>query len=67
MENNKAPLFTFSIIAIILGVALHKQFDYENFKFEKPALAIVYFIVFAASVFFIIKGSKATTNTGNND
>lgn len=61
MENKKPILFTFWIIAIILGVVLYKQFDFENFKFEKPALAIVYLIVFAFSVFVIIKNSKKRT------
>lgn len=60
MENKKPILFTFWVVAIILGVALFKQFDFENFKFEKPALAIVYLIAFAFSVFVIIKNSKKT-------
>ncbi|MFA6246748.1 MAG: hypothetical protein WC615_07400 [Mucilaginibacter sp.] len=58
MEKNKAPLFTFSIIAIIVGVALYKQFDFETLKFEKTGLAIVYMIVFIASIYIIIKGLK---------
>lgn len=58
MENKKVPLFTFSIVAIILGVTLFKQFDFENLKFEKPALAIVYIIVFIASIYFVIKGLR---------
>ena len=67
MENKKPPVFTFSIIAIILGVVLYKQFDFEKLKFEKPVLAVVYIIVFIASIYFIIKGLKTTTNkSGNN-
>ena len=57
MENKKGT-FVFWIIAVILGVTLYKQFDFENFKFEKPALAIVYFIVFAFSVFIIVRNSR---------
>lgn len=64
MEKNKVPMFTFSIVAIILGVTLFKQFDFENFKFEKPALAIVYLVVFIASIYFIIKGLRTSTNKG---
>ena len=41
MGNKKSLNFFFVIIAIILGRALFKQFDFENLKFEKPALAIV--------------------------
>ena len=47
MENkNNVPVFAFSIIAIILGVVLYRQFNFETLKFEKPALAVVYLIVF---------------------
>ncbi|MES2063839.1 MAG: hypothetical protein V4456_18080 [Bacteroidota bacterium] len=67
MEKNKAPLFTFTIVAIILGVTLYKQFDFENLKFEKTGLAIVYLIVFIASIYFIIKSLRTTTNKGGNN
>ena len=55
MQNKGASNFFFGIIALILGTTLYKQFDYENLKFEKPALAIVYIIVFLASIFFLIR------------
>ncbi|WP_071636478.1 hypothetical protein [Flavobacterium johnsoniae] len=58
MKKNNLLVFTFSIIAIILGVTLFKQFDFKNLTFEKPALAVVYIIVFVFSVFAIIKNSK---------
>ena len=67
MEKSKAPVFTFSIVAIILGVTLFKQFDFKNLKFENTGLAIVYMLVFIASVYFIIKGLKTTTNKGDNN
>lgn len=59
MENkNKVPVFTFSIVAIILSVVLYKQFDFKTLTFEKPALAIVYIIVFVFSIFVLIKNYK---------
>ncbi|MFG4002788.1 hypothetical protein ACHRV1_11975 [Flavobacterium aquidurense] len=58
MENQKVPVFTFSIVAIILGVALYKQFDFKNLTFEKPALAVVYIIVFLFSVFVLVKNVR---------
>lgn len=58
MENRKATSFIFSIIAIILGVTLFKQFDFESLKFEKPALAIVYIIVLAFSIYILLKKPK---------
>lgn len=58
MEKKNALTFTFSIVAIILGVTLFKQFDFKNLKFEKPALAIVYLIVLVFSIYFLIKNAK---------
>lgn len=58
MENKKALLFMFWVVAIILGASLFKQFDFQTFKFENPALAIIYAIVFIFSVYYIIKNSK---------
>jgi membrane protein DedA with SNARE-associated domain len=58
MEKRKALLFTFSIIAIILGWTLFKQFDFENLKFEKTGLAIVYIITFVASIYVLVKNAK---------
>ncbi|PWB23285.1 hypothetical protein [Flavobacterium sp. HTF] len=58
MENKKSLLFVFWVIAIILGVVLYKQFDFENLKFEKPALAIIYLVVFVFSVYYLVKNSK---------
>jgi len=58
MENKKPITFIFWVIAIILGVTLYKQFDFQNLKFEKPALAVLYIIVFVFSVIVLIKNSK---------
>ncbi|BDU24898.1 hypothetical protein [Flavobacterium sp. GSB-24] len=58
MENKKPITFIFWVIAIILGVTLYKQFDFQNLKFEKPGLAVVYIIVFVFSVFVLIKNYK---------
>lgn len=55
MEKKKAPTFTFSIVAIIVGVALFKQFDFENLKFENTGLAIIYAVVFIFSIYLLIK------------
>jgi hypothetical protein len=58
MGKKKALTFTFSIVAIILGVTLFKQFDFKNLKFENTGLAIVYAIAFILSIYFLIKNSK---------
>lgn len=61
MENNKAPVFVLSIVAIIVGVALYKQFDFDVMQFKNTALAIVYMIVFVFSVYVLIKNRKKKT------
>ena len=58
MSNKKGVSFLFLIIAIILGWTIFKQFDFENLKFEKPALAVVYIITFIMSVYFLVKNVK---------
>ena len=58
MENKKPMLFALRIVAIILGVTLYKQFDFEKLKFEKTGLAIVYIIVFTISIYILIKDYK---------
>jgi membrane protein DedA with SNARE-associated domain len=58
MKNRKVLLFIFSIIAIILGWALFKQFDFENLKFENTGLAIVYIVTFVFSIYFLIRNYK---------
>ncbi|MGN7824390.1 hypothetical protein HGH92_26805 [Chitinophaga varians] len=58
MENKKGLSPVLLIVAIILGAALYKQFDFQHFKFEKPALAIVYLIVFVGCIFFLVKRPK---------
>ncbi|WP_285056512.1 hypothetical protein [Pedobacter ginsengisoli] len=55
MSNKKGQPFPFVIIVIVLGWAIFKQFDFENLKFEKPALTIVYVLTFLMSVYFLVK------------
>jgi len=58
MEKNSALTFTLSIVAIILGVVLFKQFNFETLKFKHTGLAVIYMIVFVASVFILIKNAR---------
>lgn len=50
--------FFFAIIAIVVGAALFKLFDFQNLKIENPGLALVYSIVFVAGIVFMNKKSK---------
>jgi len=58
MKYKIVPNFFFVVIALILGGALFNQFDFQNLKFEKPALAVVYIIAFIISIGLMIKKSK---------
>lgn len=58
MKIKIVPNFFSIIIAIIVGGALVKEFDFENLKFENPVLAIVYIITFIICIGFMIKKSK---------
>jgi membrane protein DedA with SNARE-associated domain len=55
MENKKGINLFFAFIAFTLGWTLFKHFDFKNFKFEDPALDILYLIVFVISIYLIIK------------
>lgn len=55
MQKDKAPIFMLTIVAIIVGSALYKQIDFENFTVEKKALSAIYFVTFAFSVFVLAK------------
>ena len=54
----KTPNIFSVIIILILGHALYDKFDFENLKFEKPAIAIVYIIAILISVYLLIKDFK---------
>ena len=58
MRNQRTPNFFLVIIVFILGHALFDKFDFENLKFEKPAIATIYIIVFVISIYLLIKDFK---------
>ncbi len=60
MEQKKGPSFVFIIIAIIVGVALFKQINFQDLEVKKPWLALIYLITFVFSVYVIIKGARKT-------
>jgi len=57
-KNKKTPNFFLVIIVLILGQVLFEKFDFENLKFEKPALAILYIVVFVFSIYLLIRDYK---------
>lgn len=58
MKNKKGIPFPLVIIAIVLGWTIVKQFDFENLKFEKPAMAVIYILTFVMTVYMIFKNNN---------
>jgi predicted ferric reductase len=58
MNNKKGIPFPLLIIAIVLGWTIIKQFDFENLKFEKPAMAVIYILTFVMTVYMIFKNNN---------
>lgn len=67
MSDKKGLSFPLLIIAIVLGWTIYKQFNFDNFKFEKPAIAVVYIIAFAIVVYLLVKKDKKKDNNGQTD
>jgi hypothetical protein len=58
MDKKNTMSFTLIIVAIILGAALFKQFDFQQLRFEQPALAAIYLITFGICVSILIKNAR---------
>jgi membrane protein DedA with SNARE-associated domain len=58
MENKNISSFLFGTIAVILGWTLVKHFDFENLRFEKTWLDVLYLVVFVFSIYSLIKNNK---------
>lgn len=51
----------FVFIAFTLGLTLIKHIDFKTLTLKEPVLDILYIIVFAISIFIIIKDLKKNT------
>ena len=59
MSNKKKELpFPLIIIAAVLGWTIFKEFDFENLKFENPALTVVYTLTFLITIYLIAKNYR---------
>lgn len=57
MESKKSiGWLPFGLIAVVVGVGLFKQIDFEHLNFKKQALATIYLLTFIFSVFAIVSG-----------
>ncbi|WP_445452009.1 hypothetical protein [Flavobacterium sp. 25HG05S-40] len=55
MNTKRSLSIPFIIIAVILGSALYKQFDFQTQSFKQPALSLIYGISFIFAVFIVVK------------
>lgn len=60
MKNKIGFNIGFALIAFILGLALLREFDFQNFSFRKQFLGSLYLIVFIISIFLTFKKKKET-------
>lgn len=51
----------FALMAFTLGLALMREFDFQNFVFRKQALGFLYLIVFIISIYLTFKKKKKET------
>ena len=61
MQEKKGISIVWLMIGVIVGTALYKQFDASLGTFKNKGLSAVYFVTFAAAVFFLIKGMMNRT------
>jgi hypothetical protein len=57
--------FVLIVIAVILGGALFRHFDFQTQQFEKPGLDILYAIVFIVAVFLLLRDVRKTGRSNN--
>ncbi|MDD2983305.1 MAG: hypothetical protein PHQ74_07950 [Crocinitomicaceae bacterium] len=50
-----------ALLAFVLAMALNREFNFETFTFQKPALGILYLVTF---IFFVISTFKKKKVTG---
>jgi hypothetical protein len=48
----------FALMAFVLGMALMREFDFQNFVFRKKFLGFLYLTVFIAAVILTFKKKK---------
>lgn len=58
MEHKKTISFPLVIIAIIIGVALFRQFDSTTLRFDNPWLSVVYGVTFSVLMYALIRNNR---------
>jgi len=58
MKKEKGSSFILIVIAVIIGSALFKQFDFKTLRFEKIGLSIVYLLTLIVLIIIIVRNNK---------
>lgn len=58
MQTKNTMRFTLTVVAVILGAVLFKQFNFEHFRFKNNGLAVIYLAVFVTSVYLLVRTGK---------
>jgi len=56
--SNKNLSFPFIVVAIILGITIYKDFDFNTFTFKETWLDILYVITFIYVLVILFKKKK---------
>ena len=58
MKNKIGFNIIFAILALPIGMALFREFDFQTFTFRKTVLGIIYLVTFIACIFLMLKKKK---------
>ncbi|TDS06756.1 hypothetical protein B0I21_1151 [Sphingobacterium paludis] len=58
MKNKIGFNLIFALIALPIGLALLREFDFQSLTFCKTALGVLYLLTFIISVFLMLKKNK---------
>lgn len=62
MKNKIGFNLVFALLAFPIGLALLREFNFENFTFRKPALGFLYLITFLVCIKLIFKKNEKQPN-----
>ncbi|HBX63232.1 MAG TPA: hypothetical protein DEG63_09180 [Flavobacteriaceae bacterium] len=58
MKNKIGFNIIFALIAFPIGLALLREFNFQDFTFKNTALGIIYSVTFIFCIFFMLKKKK---------
>lgn len=56
--QQRAPVFTLWICAIIIGTSLFRNVDFRNFSVSQPALSLVYLLTLLFVVYSLVSDAR---------